>query len=98
MKRLMSAFLFGAFLISRAIAQNSNPERQAMDQERDFRARELLLHQLADQPSRAQVEVAQRREAQYREKQFIEKTDRFVGLWCRFAAEYNGNKAFNIKV
>src|ERR1700716_2648250 len=98
MKRLIPAFLFGAFLISPAIAQNSNPERQAAEHERDFVARELLLRQLAEQPGRAQLEVAQRREAQYREKQFIEKTNRFVQLWCRFVAEYNGKKAFNMKV
>jgi len=43
------------------------------------------------------AEVAKRREAQYRESQFVNKVDKFVGTWSRFARLYNERKAFDIK-
>jgi hypothetical protein len=44
----------------------------------DRRTRELMLHDLENQPARATAEAAERRAARYREQQFIEKVNRFV--------------------
>jgi hypothetical protein len=63
----------------------------------DRRTRELMLHDLENQPARATAEAAERRAARYREQQFIEKVNRFVQLWAVFAREYNEKGTFNVK-
>ena len=59
--------------------------------------RELMLQQLEADRARAAAGVAQRREAQYRERQFMDKVNKFVRTWSRFALLYNERKAFDIK-
>ena len=58
---------------------------------------EWCFRQLTNQSAQKDIEEAKQREAQFHERLFLEKANKFIERWKRFATRYNEETVFDVK-
>jgi hypothetical protein len=94
MKEIKQSLLVGICLPSLMAAQNLTPIRDTRPSMTDF---ELFVRSFENDHAAVESEVAKRRQAAFLERQLLERMNRIVQVWTRFAQEYNARKTFNVK-
>jgi uncharacterized protein (DUF2252 family) len=88
MKNFIPSILLGISVLGIATAQSRTPFEESRQQATDMLIRQWCLRQL-DQSAQKDIEKAKQREAQFRERLFLEKANKFIQRWRRFATQYN---------
>src|SRR6266852_748450 len=97
MKNFIPSLLVSISTLGIATAQSRTPFEESRQQAADMLIREWCFRQLTSQSTQKDIEEAKQREAQVRERLFLEKANKFIQRWKRFATQYNEKNAFDVK-
>jgi hypothetical protein len=97
MKNFIPSVLLGICVLGIATAQSRTPFEETRQQAVDMLVREWRFRELTSRSSQKGIEEAKQREAQSRERLFLEKANKFIQRWKRFATEYNEKNVFDLK-
>jgi hypothetical protein len=97
MKNFIPAVLLSISALGSAAAQSRTPFEESRQQATDMLIREWCFRQLTSQSTQKDIEEVKQREAQLRERLFLEKANKFIQRWKRFATQYNEKNVFDVK-
>src|ERR1700730_136851 len=97
MKNFIPAVLLSISALGSATAQSRTPFEESRRQAVDVLIREWCFRQLTTQSTQKDIEEAKQREAEDRERLFLEKANKFIQRWKRFATQYNEKNVFDVK-
>jgi hypothetical protein len=97
MKRFVPSILLSVCAFGIAAAQSRTPFEASRQQAADALIREWSFGELTNQSGQQASEEAKRRDAEFRERSFVEKANKFIHHWKRFATKYNEKGVFDVK-